>query len=78
MNASERLGLIRAKSAPGQKAAEAVKPVVKRKPGLIVRGSGRPTCYAAGLVCVPRYTPEWISEADAKAEWRPRVCLQNQ
>lgn len=69
MDINERLNLIRAKCRPRID----VSPVVKRKEGLIVRGSGKPTAYGIG----PRLSPpdrvaEWVGQPEERTkEWQP-------
>lgn len=56
MNAAERMAVIRAKCR--HQPVEA--PKAGRKPGLIVRGSGRPTAYGIGPKLIGLGIPEWI------------------
>lgn len=59
--------IIRAAAAPKQKAQEAVKPVVRRKPGLIVRGTGKPTSYGIGpAVRGPDRVVNWVAKPDGE------------
>lgn len=73
MDLQQRLGLIRAKSAPRQRAAEIVKPMIVRKGGLIVRGGDRPTRYGIGpRLSAPDRVAAWVGQPEARAkEWQP-------
>lgn len=71
MDANERLGIIRAKA--GQRPRIDGGTTVRRKGGVLRRGSDTPTCYGVGpRLSAPDRVVDWVACPEGREkEWQP-------